>query len=72
VLAKNWLAEVTEGAAEGDLNEDGRVDDLDASILAAHWQYTPGAAAVPEPSGVLLLIAGALLLSASGRRRRRQ
>jgi len=38
------------------------VDDLDASILAAHWQYTPGAAAVPEPSGVLLLVAGALLL----------
>jgi len=58
VLARNWLQNVGGKAADGDFNEDGWVDDLDASILAANWAYTGGAAAVPEPGSLALVLLG--------------
>ena len=54
---------------DGDFNADGKVNDKDAAILAAHWHYGVGEeASVPEPSCVVLL-AGAVLLLAFCRRR---
>jgi hypothetical protein len=49
--------------AMGDFNLDGRVDDSDATMLAANWQTgVSAAAAVPEPSSMVLLIGLAGLL----------
>ena len=48
---------------------DGKVDDLDATILAANWQAGSGASAsVPEPSSVVLLL-GVFALMAFCRRK---
>lgn len=58
ILATYWQYEGTIeiGWQHGDFNGDGEVTDADASILAAHWQESQeGAAAVPEPSTVVLL-----------------
>ena len=47
--------------ADGDFNSDGKVDDRDAAILAAHWGTTSGGeGAVPEPSMLMLLVGLAL------------
>jgi hypothetical protein len=47
--------------ADGDFNSDGKVDDRDAAILAAHWGATSGGEeAVPEPSMLMLLVGLAL------------
>ena len=67
ILAGNWQYGVTGGGATwdmGDFNEDGKVDGSDVTILAGNWQYgvTTAAAAVPEPSTLILLI----LLMGSG------
>ena len=63
ILAGNWQygADMSEPDATwgmGDFNGDGRVDGSDVTILAANWQYGMEAAstAVPEPSGVALLL----------------
>jgi len=71
ILVDHWLdREIDGGASVGDFNGDRVVDDLDASILAANWADTGGgAAAVPEPS-TLVLLAGAVLLAAWRRRKR--
>jgi len=69
ILARNWLQSVPGRATDGDFNEDGVVDDLDASILAANWVYTGGgAAAVPEPGTLALVLVG--LVGAGTLRRR--
>ena len=72
ILAGNWQAGV--GAPNpdtvtwemGDFNGDGQVDGSDVTILAGNWQYgvDAAAAAVPEPSTLLLLVGmiGSLLL----------
>ena len=64
ILAGNWQAGV--GAPNpntvtwemGDFNGDGQVDGSDVTILAGNWQYgvMAAAAAVPEPSTIILLI----------------
>ena len=64
ILAGNWQAGVNPGddAATwdmGDFNGDGKVDGSDVTILAGNWQCgveAAAAAAVPEPSTLLLLI----------------
>ena len=70
ILAGNWQRGVT-GSADatwdmGDFNGDGKVDGSDVTILAGNWQYgvTAAAAAVPEPSMIIMLLAmaGSFLL----------
>ncbi|MBN1911233.1 MAG: hypothetical protein JW818_15920, partial [Pirellulales bacterium] len=57
-----WLNTDHVGWAQGDFNGDGRVDDLDASILAAHWN--PGAeVSVPEPTLLALVLSALLALA---------
>jgi hypothetical protein len=60
ILASHW-GETDAFWGEGDFNGDGRVDVLDAAILAANWQRPGEATAetVPEPSA-FILIAGML------------
>ena len=36
-MAANWQQSVAGGAADGDFNGDGVVDDKDATIMAANW-----------------------------------
>lgn len=60
ILAGNWQAGVVGGGATwemGDFNGDGKVDGSDVTILAGNWQagVTTAAAAVPEPSTLVLL-----------------
>ncbi len=67
-LASFWQQSgLTGGASEGDFNDDGWANDLDATILAANWTG-PSAAAVPEPPG-LALILGAISILCFYRRR---
>jgi len=72
VLATNWGTNVgTGGFVMGDFNGDELVNAADAAILAANWgthSSTP-AAAVPEPSVIVLLLTGSLLLMTGHRRR---
>ena len=62
ILAGNWQKGVSDGLtaswAEGDFNGDGKVDGSDVTILAGNWQYgvNAAAAAVPEPSTLVLLL----------------
>jgi hypothetical protein len=56
ILAGNWQAGPGATWEMGDFNGDGHVDASDATILAGNWQAGTGAAAVPEPSTILLLI----------------
>ena len=58
ILAGNWQATVTDGAASGDFNGDGKVDGSDVTILAGNWQYGVNTAttSVPEPSILAMLM----------------
>ncbi|NLE38897.1 MAG: PEP-CTERM sorting domain-containing protein, partial [Pirellulaceae bacterium] len=66
VLATYWGSSVAVGdVTKGDFNADGVVNAIDAAILAAHWgdhnvamESTP--VGVPEPSTLLLLLAGGI------------
>jgi hypothetical protein len=73
VLAAKWGAsgEQVNGAADGDFNGDDIVNVLDAAILAANWgnhNPTEGSTAVPEPTGLVMVVLGALMLLARRRR----
>ena len=61
LLASNWQ-QSGKSWGEGDFNGDGTVNALDVSLLASNWQMSieEEAAAVPEPS-TLILLAGLLL-----------
>ena len=69
ILAGNWQKGVGDGLTaiweEGDFNRDGKVDGSDVTILAGNWQYgvEAAAASVPEPSVVVLLLAGLAALA---------
>jgi hypothetical protein len=72
LLASNWMQTGT-GVA-GDANGDGIVNGLDISLIASNWLQpygggASGAAAVPEPSSVILAALGVLALLACRRRR---
>jgi hypothetical protein len=57
----------------GDFNRDGKVNDADAAILAAHWTV-PGVGAegtAAEPSTLVLLVTGGILVLCRRRIRRR-
>ena len=52
----------------GDFNEDGKVNDQDAAIMAANWAPAGTGSAVPEP-GTLVLLASAAAAPCFRRRR---
>ena len=68
ILAAHWL-ETGCSWETGDFNGDGKVDDVDATLLATNWNSGEpiGLASVPEPSAIVLLIAGLLSLLACNR-----
>ena len=67
-LANNWQTGPGATWAQGDFNEDEYVNDLDAAILAANWGAGGAAAAVPEPSSLVMLALGGLVLLVPRRR----
>lgn len=72
LVASNWLQ--TGAGVAGDANGDGIVNGLDISLIASNWMQpygggASGAAAVPEPSSVILAALGVLALLACRRRR---
>ena len=70
ILAGNWQQTIEGGYSVGDFDEDGDVDDADATILATNWGVGV-AAAVPEPSTmVMLATVGPCLLAGLYWRRR--
>jgi hypothetical protein len=58
IVASEWAQMGT--GLEGDANGDGVVNGLDINLIAMNWGQTSGggAALVPEPRGLLLLILG--------------
>ena len=58
VLGNNWLREDAFSWAEGDFNGDQRVDEQDLNALGMNWQtdIRPAAAAIPEPSAMVLIL----------------
>jgi hypothetical protein len=58
----NWQQQVAAWSA-GDFTADGTVDAPDLNAMGINWQMSSlaarGQAAVPEPSGMMLLAAGA-------------
>ncbi len=60
-VASHWLSSGAIGSLAGDANFDGVVNGLDIALIASHWLASPtsgaSAAAVPEPSGMLLALA---------------
>ena len=76
ILAGNWQVGV-DGTVEatwemGDFNGDKKVDGSDVTILAGNWQYgvTAAAAAVPEPTSLVLIAMGLVALGIDFARRR--
>jgi hypothetical protein len=60
ILAAHWQ-QTGMNWDDGDFNGDGVVNDQDAAIMAAHWlETTEGAAPVPEPGPIVLLLGGLL------------
>ncbi|MBN2217524.1 MAG: autotransporter-associated beta strand repeat-containing protein [Pirellulales bacterium] len=74
VLSNNWGASVTQGDySAGDFNDDGVVNAADAAILAANWgDHTGGEATapVPEPTMLVLILAGLAGMTLARRRGR--
>ena len=79
IMSLNWQSDSVTGWAQGDFNGDGRIDSSDLNDVGRNW-LTSGAAAgaagaaaaaaVPEPSGIRLVVL-ALFGSALLRRWRR-
>ncbi len=78
MISSNWSGGAIVGnLTPGDVNGDGAVDIFDVNLVSSNWAATGGgagvgaAAAVPEPSGVVLAVLGALGALAVARSRRR-
>ncbi len=70
IVRSNWGQAVDPGCIScGDPSGDGLVGSADLDIVRANWGAGTQAAAVPEPSAVLLLLAGAVA-AVSARRRK--
>ena len=58
-MSKCLLAATVAGWADGDFNNDGWVNDIDATIMAVNWGQTVfTTTAVPEPGTITLLLCG--------------
>jgi len=58
------------GCSVGDFNNDGAVNDLDATIMAANWDVgVATTASIPEPGTITLLLCGLAGLALLRRRR---
>lgn len=72
-LGTNWQRADATSVAQGDFNGDGRVAAADLNEIGLFWQHgaaaAADAAAVPEPSGCLALLAAMTLWFATVRRR---
>jgi hypothetical protein len=56
----------------GDFNDDGVVNDIDATLMASNWGASSNAsAAVPEPSAVVVLLTAVLAVGLAAMPRRR-
>lgn len=73
-VASHWLSSGAIGSLAGDANFDGVVNGLDIALVASHWLSAgssgASAAAVPEPSGLLLASASAAIAAGALRWRR--
>lgn len=65
----NWQSTTATSWIEGDFDGNGSVTAEDLNILGINWQQTAGAAAVPEPSGCVLGLAGLMFLARGLRRK---
>ena len=65
ILAENWLRDGNVTWFDGDFNGDHVVDDRDATLLASNWNPPElPEASVPEPTAIVLLLAGGLCIIA--------
>ncbi len=75
VVGLSWQSTNVTSWAKGDFNGDQKVDATDLNSVGLNWQKgsaVPAAqAAVPEPSGMILLLWGALFFSRISTRRKR-
>ncbi len=62
ILATNYDSGSSVGWTEADFNGDGVVDVSDLGILATNYGATSEALSVPEPSGILMVLAGSVML----------
>jgi hypothetical protein len=62
IVSDNW-DETGEPGIPGDANFDGSVDIFDVGTISDHWSPNTGGASVPEPSSVVLALAGLASLS---------
>ena len=64
LIAAHWQTPSGAIWEDGDFNDDGVVNALDVSLLATHWQegVPERLSGVPEPTTLLLLIAGVMTL----------
>ena len=67
ILGGNWQEVAGHGWAQGNFNGDTIVDGLDLNILGGEWQSgvpaSASAGAVPEPSTLIMLLAGLIGLA---------
>lgn len=71
ILSSNFGATGGATLATGDFNGDGNVDILDLDILSSNFGSGAGSAAVPEPTGALLILLGVSSVCLAQRQSRR-
>lgn len=70
IIGSNWQTNVDPPGSNGDLTGDGFVDAADLNLVGSNWQAgVPAAAAVPEPTGMTLVLFGVLGVMAIRRQR---
>ncbi len=62
ILSANWQTATDATWEMGDFNSDGAVNDIDATLFAVNYGAGTGAASVPEPAMLVMLLMGAVVL----------